>query len=830
MALLLLVGFGLPIAVVPAHAAAEDVITNLGVRYEIRPDGSVGVTYRLDYRFGETGRRGILFAIIAKEPFGDGLHNARYDIRNVAVDSPSGAPDTFEQTVQTKGDTEEISLRVGDADKPLSTRTASYVITYDMSGGLETHDDYAELYRDVTTDYPLVERYSVEVSAPGGVAETRCAAGSTECTTAIEQGTARYGGSNLAPGEQLTIAAKVDPARVANAHPHLELQSIDTPRTLAVAATTTLRPDGVVTVRQATRYRFPATGGEVTYAIPTRRPFSDTADQLFEVDRIVVTDETGARIATRERVRGEGRSTQALLVTAAPDPGTLSAEGVTTLTLDYEVRNAFRADQDNAQQLQFRWPLVLERAARFTEVTAEYRSAGTLASLGCEIGGTREQCDIPAAEVVDGTGVFRLPRDVAAELDPDRQQVVVTVPVAAVGNPQPVLGESIDRREARRMGASFLTTVGLMGALITGGVVLSRRQAFANLRYAGVPPGVLNRGGAVEVDEKLQVPVRFEPPETDLATAGRLLDGAYHDRHTTAEIVDAAVRGVVRIQMKPFTLWAGRNQQLPPQWSTWFDPVVKRFVRGAGGGMTPLPAGLSGTTPADLVAMTAAVRQHQPTPQAPRGLLRSPEEVNQLRRKRWGRAWLAFGVLVVLLIGLRWALMPILGGWVNGLLLFGIVAAAVATSLWRRRTGRIPTSADGTALLDQVVGFRTYLTTAEAHQLRFEAGEDIYSRYLPWAVLFDIVDKWTATCQQLAAQGAIPPLRTAWTDQPVRALGSMTLIMDRELSRSEQAVRAAAAAAGRRSGSSSGTGGRSAFSSRGFSSGGGGGGTSTSSW
>ena len=40
-------------------------------------------------------------------------------------------------------------------------------------------------------------------------------------------------------------------------------------------------------------------------------------------------------------------------------------------------------------------------------------------------------------------------------------------------------------------------------------------------------------------------------------------------------------------------------------------------------------------------------------------------------------------------------------------------------------------TADGTAVLAQSLGFRRYLATAEANQLRFEEGEDIFSRYLP---------------------------------------------------------------------------------------------------
>jgi uncharacterized membrane protein len=58
---------------------------------------------------------------------------------------------------------------------------------------------------------------------------------------------------------------------------------------------------------------------------------------------------------------------------------------------------------------------------------------------------------------------------------------------------------------------------------------------------------------------------------------------------------------------------------------------------------------------------------------------------------------------------------------------------------------------------DQVIGFRTYLATAEAEQLRFEEGEDIFSKYLPWAIVFGLADRWQQVCAQLVAAGRINP-------------------------------------------------------------------------
>ena len=140
-----------------------------------------------------------------------------------------------------------------------------------------------------------------------------------------------------------------------------------------------------------------------------------------------------------------------------------------------------------------------------------------------------------------------------------------------------------------------------------------------------------------------------------------------------------------------------------------------------------------------------------------------------------------------------------------------------------RSGARAPLTAEGTALRDQVRGFRTYLATAEAKQLDFEADQDIFRRYLPWAVLFGLTKRWTKVCEELAEAGLIPPLDTSF------AGGVSTAQLTSSLS-SLQARASSAGLTSPSSGSSSsgGSGGSSGFSSGGGGSGGGG--TSAGSW
>lgn len=59
-------------------------------------------------------------------------------------------------------------------------------------------------------------------------------------------------------------------------------------------------------------------------------------------------------------------------------------------------------------------------------------------------------------------------------------------------------------------------------------------------------------------------------------------------------------------------------------------------------------------------------------------------------------------------------------------------------------------TAEGSAVLAQSLGFKEYLTTAEAGQIAFEEASNIFSRYLPYAVVFGVADRWARTFAQVA--------------------------------------------------------------------------------
>jgi uncharacterized membrane protein len=156
------------------------------------------------------------------------------------------------------------------------------------------------------------------------------------------------------------------------------------------------------------------------------------------------------------------------------------------------------------------------------------------------------------------------------------------------------------------------------------------------------------------------------------------------------------------------------------------------------------------------------------------------------------------------------------------LLLIPLLPVVVTLLVIRVKLRRGQRTADGRAVCDQVEGFRTYLATAEADQLRFEEGEDIFSKYLPWAIVFELADRWAELCSQLVAMGRLPDETPYWYS------GSYNMAFFNTAFLTSALTTAATPAPSTGSSSGTGFGGGSAFGGGGFSGGGGGGGGSSS--
>ena len=141
-----------------AQAAGDEGMDSFAAVYDLQPDGSMKVTETITWRFpsGEQ-RHGIFRNIVVRMGYNDEADRYRYyDLTDVDVSSPTGAPDAFR--VSDNGAAQEI--RIGSADE-YTSGTQVYEVRYTLHNVLNpitadgkpatgtTPADTVELYYNV---------------------------------------------------------------------------------------------------------------------------------------------------------------------------------------------------------------------------------------------------------------------------------------------------------------------------------------------------------------------------------------------------------------------------------------------------------------------------------------------------------------------------------------------------------------------------------------------------------------------------------------------------------------------------------------------------------
>lgn len=278
------------------------------------------------------------------------------------------------------------------------------------------------------------------------------------------------------------------------------------------------------------------------------------------------------------------------------------------------------------------------------------------------------------------------------------------------------------------------TVLGILIAVLAAGLVVWQRSSRRDETFAGITPGLLPAAGQPEQRIRIgrgqaaPVAVRFEPPAgVRPALAGLIAESRLETVAISATLVDLAVRGW--LTMRPIEA-EGDPKQPPRDWvlaaaaAPPSDPLSRAERELLSGIFSDSPiatlqdvrrrGGLASVL--DAVAIEAGERRWFLPPPA-------------LSLVTVGGAAAVLGV-AVLVMGQSLAPIGL------GLLVGGAIAFLGSRGLPQ------PVSAEGYAARVQALGFKQYLATAEAEQLRFEVGIEQFSRYLPYAMVFGVVDHW----------------------------------------------------------------------------------------
>jgi uncharacterized protein (TIGR04222 family) len=517
-----------------------------------------------------------------------------------------------------------------------------------------------------------------------------------------------------------------------------------------------LQPDGSAEVTLEIDFDFGNEPGHGPYMVlPVRQGFDGTYDRLYRVTDVTATSPTGAPAnvyLTDERY---------WLTVRVGDENIGDVSGVQTYVITWTVHGVMNATTD------------AELGGTSDEVVGEefyWNAIGDGWTIPIANATVRVTAPVPADMYACWAGPAYSTEPCDATV-PDGNTVTFSHGYLYSGQPftvdvlyppgnfvtEPVLIESSDVARAFKVSPWSIGGVLLVSGI--GGFLLWRRLRTTAIdqQYAGLTPGLSPAGDMSHQvenrDYDAPVAVRFEPP-TNMRPGqiGTLVDEKADPRDVTATIVDLAVRGYLRIDYAGET---GTFLSKSPDYRLVKlrepDPAMIPFE------MTLFDAIFEGRDEVTLSQMrtTFAADMAKVQSQLYENVVnlgwfrKNPSTV----RATWvftGICIVGFGIFATILLA-NTSTIALVG-------LPFIVLGAVTIFTAKNAPAR---TADGTSVLVQAQGFERYLTTAEANQLKFEEGQDIFSRYLPFAIAFGVADKWAKKFEELAAQGVKLP-EPAW--------------------------------------------------------------------
>ena len=496
----------------------------------------------------------------------------------------------------------------------------------------------------------------------------------------------------------------------------------------------TIEPSGAVLVTETIVQDFGSTPRHGIFRyIPNRLGYDDRYDRVYPIDLL----EVRASPSTPDDVETKEEGGNFVIRIGDPD---IEITGEHTYTIVYRVEGALNDFTDH-QELYWN-ALGTDWEQPIGRMRVRVEGPGAVIRVACYQGPFGSTLGCTRGQIRDGVGVF-VQEGLGAYT---AMSVVVALPPGSAANAAPILEErwSLNRAFSRTP-TTVGGSLGLM-ALAVGGFGWLMWKRGRDLRFRGSAVDQVmgpSRGEgetqAVPLLERGAGPVEFAPPEEIRpGQVGTLIDEEANTLDVTATIVDLAVRGYLVIEEIEKKWFLGKA-----------DWRLKRMPKEAGDLLGYERALLDGLFESgDEVELSDLKKEFGERLQkvkdalyrdvvARKWFLRRPDKVRQ--------AWVGIGVVTSLAgVGATIAL----ASWTK-LALLGVPLAIAGLLLltgakWMpRRTAR------GSAITRRVNGFRRVIETAETHMSRWAEEENLFPRFLPFAVVFGCTDKWARAFQGL---------------------------------------------------------------------------------
>ncbi|WP_026122743.1 DUF2207 domain-containing protein [Nocardiopsis halotolerans] len=467
-------------------------------------------------------------------------------------------------------------------------------------------------------------------------------------------------------------------------------------------------------------------------------------DRKFRVTGVRATDLEG------DTLRVDVREEDGVLVAEIP---TAATSGV---VLTYRVGGTV---SEIAQGVQLEWRAVGAYSHMVERTDVTVTAPLPPEALSCLAGEPRSAMYCTASDMGADAGVAHF---LQVDMDPnDRLDIVVNYP-AGTAEGEPILTRRWSLSSAFAVTPATASVFGLLLVVLVGGLVVL-------IRTRGRDKRALRResaaGDQAPVAEGEHGRLRFAPPDgVHPGQIGTLVNETVDITDLTGAVVDLAVRGYIRLEELPHERFTSVDWRLvrldgPPE--DTLRPYEWLLLDALFGGRRTVRLSQVGSprTSTDFPARIDRVREELYREMVRlRWFARSPNRV----RSRWS----AIG-MVVTVVGV--VLTAVLAAFTSAAFtgLAVIIAGAAVTAGAQYMPAK---TALGSSVYAHTVGFRDYLLSPRSASAPPGQRVELYSRYLPYAVIFDDVDRWADILASAALTDLTPEELTgdglAWYTGP----------------------------------------------------------------
>ncbi|MGD7789407.1 DUF2207 domain-containing protein [Propionibacteriaceae bacterium Y1700] len=492
----------------------------------------------------------------------------------------------------------------------------------------------------------------------------------------------------------------------------------------------TAAEDGTIDVKVNFDFDFhdePAHGPYVALAERQRIPGDPKHWRQFDISDVEASSPSGAPADVQTH------SENGALMIRVGDPG-IEVEGPQTYEVSYTISGIVNPNVATSNLDEINWQIIGGQwEVPISNASIELEGPASIERVACFTRGD-EPCQ---AEQSGRTATFT--EDL---IKPgDGMQVVAGFPVGTFVGAEPRLTERVGVDTMFEPTPLSLAGGGIVAALgaALGGLVLHRRrdEAFVGVAHGHVPDDADN-AQTTKADRRSPITVQFSPPKGLLpGQLGTLTDEKADPRDVTATIVDLAVRGYLKI----VPIGEGKGSE----WQLVRSPGTPQGLRTY---EAQLFNGLFSSGPTPTLAVLRKTGFPQTVSSVQQLLYKEVTDLGwYARNPQSTRArWMGLGIGIIA-IG---AVLGFLLGSMFGLGLIGVGVGLVGLLIAILGFWAPSRTALGTAALQQALGFKEYIKTAEADQIKFEEGIDVFSRYLPYAIAWNLADRWAKVFQELA--------------------------------------------------------------------------------